>query len=316
MKKYNFIQKILHDLLLGNNFLKKTCFEFEKLFFSRKKFEIDDRQHLFITGLPRCGTTILLNFFFKTEQFGSLTYEDLPFLMAPNLYSKFRSKKMRIDTINRLHNDGIEMSLKSPEAFDEVFFSTFEDQEIIDELKNYIKLILINKKKKRYLSKNNLNFKRINLISQILPSSKFLIAIREPLQHCYSLLKQHNNFLTLQSKDSFMRRYMKYLSHNEFGMDHSSWFNSKDYKDFNEINYWLEQWLFFYENILKKFKQHKNCIIIKYENLEKLDYINKVIKQLDLKEIKENYFKIKKYQIDLKYDEKLLAKCNEIYELI
>ena len=58
---------------------------------------------------------------------------------------------------------------------------------------NYIQLILNSENKIRYLSKNNLNYKRIDLINSILPNSIFLIPIREPLQHSYSLLNQHLN---------------------------------------------------------------------------------------------------------------------------
>ena len=60
MQNYNFIQKLLHDIVLSNKFINKSLFEIEKLI-KLKKNNIDKNSHIFITGLPRSGTTILLN---------------------------------------------------------------------------------------------------------------------------------------------------------------------------------------------------------------------------------------------------------------
>ena len=50
-------------------------------------------------------------------------------------------------------------------------------------------------------SNTGINFKRIDLINSILPQSFFLIPIREPLQHAFSLLQQHLRFNQLQKND-------------------------------------------------------------------------------------------------------------------
>ena len=116
----------------------------------------------------------------------------MPFVLSPNISRIF---KRRINVLRkRFHKDGIMYNLESPEAFDEVFFSTFDDFNIRDEFSNYISLILLSENKTRYLSKNNLNYKRINIIQSILPNSLFIIPIREPIQQAYSLLNQHLHF--------------------------------------------------------------------------------------------------------------------------
>ena len=61
MQNYNFIQKLLHDLVLSNKLVNKSLFELEK-FLYLKNNNIDKNSHVFITSLPRSGTTILLNF--------------------------------------------------------------------------------------------------------------------------------------------------------------------------------------------------------------------------------------------------------------
>ena len=51
---------------------------------------------MFITGLPRSGITSLLNFLFSLDEYGSLTYNNMPFILSPNfskLFHKNISKK-------------------------------------------------------------------------------------------------------------------------------------------------------------------------------------------------------------------------------
>ena len=95
------------------------------------------------------------------------------------------------------------------------------------------------------MSKNNLNYKNNKSNKYDTSQIQIFNSIREPLQHVYSLLNQHTNFCKLQKKDSFVRRYMNYLGHNEFGTDHQSWYKPIKYSNFNELNYWLEQWYYF-----------------------------------------------------------------------
>mgnify|MGYP006001203521 CR=1 FL=1 len=64
MQNYNFIQKILHDLVLGKKFINKSLYEIEKIIYL-KNIDIKNESHIFISGLPRSGTTSLLNFIYS-----------------------------------------------------------------------------------------------------------------------------------------------------------------------------------------------------------------------------------------------------------
>ena len=316
MQNYNFVQKTLHDLLLSNNFIKKSLYEIEKIFFLKKqKNQIQNEKHIFITGLPRSGTTALLNFLYDTNQFSSFTYENMPFVMAPNFFSKIKTSS-NFQKRERFHQDGIFYDLKSPEAFDEIFFSTFSENEIKEELTNFVSLILLNKKHKRYLSKNNLNYKRIDIIQTIFPNSIFLIPFREPLQHAYSLFKQHAHFTKLQNQNEFIRRYMNYLGHNEFGKNHKSWNIPKSNNNYNDLNYWLEQWLLFYDKIFKRYRNYKNCYFVTFENLEKINYIQELLKLLDLHQKPNFQFKINIKEIRDTFDKDLYLNASNLYEQI
>ena len=61
MQNYSGIQKFLHDLVLSKKFINKSLFELEKIIYLKDK-DIKNQSHIFITGLPRSGTTSLLNF--------------------------------------------------------------------------------------------------------------------------------------------------------------------------------------------------------------------------------------------------------------
>ena len=314
MQNYSRIEKILHDIVLSNKFINKSLFEIEKIIFG-KNLDFKNKTHLFITSLPRSGTTSLLNFIYETGNYGSLTYKNMPFILSPNL-----SKLFHINSIKkkeRLHKDGINYDINSPEALDEIFFKN-EYEFVKLELVNYINLILFSEKKYTYLSKNNLNYKRIDLIKSLFPNTKFLIPIREPLHQAYSLYKQHIHFSKLQKEDDFIRRYMNYLGHNEFALNHKPWNKPEFFLDLNHANYWLEQWYLFYKNIYNKYHNHSNCVFIVYEELINNNYLEKIIEKIDLKlnaNSKFNFFKnsnVKK--LDIEFNEGLLTKAKDIYK--
>ena len=313
MQNYSNIQKFLHDFVLSKKNINKSLFELEKIIYLKNK-DIKNQSHVFITGLPRSGTTSLLNFLFSSNEYASLTYNNMPFILSPH-FSKLFHKKNNTKK-ERLHKDGINFDNNSPEALDEIFFDN--NKEFVKyEIVNYIQLILLSNNKIKYLSKNNLNYKRVDLIQSIFPNSIFLIPIREPLQHANSLLNQHLHFNQLQKEDDFIRRYMNYLGHNEFGLNHKPWNNPINHQDLNKIDYWLEQWCLFYQNILNKYQFYNNCHFIIYEELTNADYIKKLLDKINLNKIENidlNYFKnSNKKEIDKEYSIDIYKNASRVY---
>ena len=188
----------------------------------------------------------------------------------------------------------------------------------IDNVENYIKLILLKNDKNKYLSKNNLNYKRIDLIQSILPHSIFLIPIRKPLQQANSLLSQHLHFNQLHQENDFIRRYMNYLGHHEFGLNHKPWNNPIHFSDSNNINYWIEQWCLFYELIYQKFQYYKNCHFVIYEELHNPSYVQKILNKINLEKSKNidlQFFRnSNKKDINIEYDKNIFNKSQLIYK--
>ncbi len=341
---YSFLDKILFKIFLGNNIFQEVLFDVEKFFFYKKK----NTKTLIITGLPRSGTTILLNELYKTGKFSSLTFQDLPFILSPNIYFFLKKyfkiflliniwerflKKNEKKKYERIHNDGIFVSDEMPEAFDEVFWRVFQNKKYIkkdsllthnieeyemSEYEKYIDIVARKENKNFYLSKNNNNILRLNSYKN-LKNFFIIITFRDPLFHSYSLIKTHNIISNYQKENNFIINYMNYLVHHEFGLNLKTLkFDEEFITDYEntDINFWLSYWIYIYENILQNYKNFNNIQFLAYEKFN-LD-IAPILKKFDLNitwserfEFKNNNKteNLKKFN----FDEKLKIKAQKIY---
>ena len=250
--------------------MRETAFELEKLIFSENRSKESTNAHVFIVGLARSGTTALLNGLYDSKQFSSITYADMPFVLSPNLWGSISGSHEHAPAMERLHGDGINVTSDSPEAFEEVFWMTFDGSSNSQStyFKEYVSLINKKYDRSRYLSKNNQNIKRIELLSHIFPNAKILVVFRHPIEHCLSLYRQHKNFITIQNRDPFVLKYMNWIGHTEFGMTYKPlYFSGIKNADPNDFNHWLEQWIFTYNRLLADFAGHKNVVFVSYEKL-------------------------------------------------
>lgn len=196
---------------------------------------------VFITALPRAGTTLLLELCAGLDEFAAHTYRRMPFVLTPLLWERF-SRSFRVDTQprERAHGDGLVVTVDSPEALEEVLWLGFWAEhyegnwirpwepdeahpEFLEFFRSHIrKLILATRGDRRggpvrYVSKNNANIARIRWLAEAFPDARFVVPFREPLQHAASLRRQHRNFLELHRTDDFARRYMAAIGHFDFG---------------------------------------------------------------------------------------------------
>ena len=317
MNNYSLIQRFLHRTVLSSKFIREIMFDAEQSFFLNKDENFDDN-HVFVAGLARSGTTVLLNAIYQSNQFASLTYDDMPFILAPNFWSKISPKKNQYNIQERAHGDGVSISTKSPEAFEEVFWKTFDDNlKIRKELfVKFISLILKKNKKKRYLSKNNQNIRRIDLLCEIFPYSVVLIPFRNPHQQALSLFTQHSKFSKSQNEDPFMRDYMNWIGHSEFGLDYKKIHSSNlKYPNESDLNHWLEQWYLTYNSILELSEKHREIYLIGYESLCGNPKVWSNIKNLlNIHQDNEFFFKETKKIIDYTIDNNLSEKCYRLFE--
>jgi len=314
MNNYSWLQQKLHQIALSSQFMREVTFDVESSAILKKQ---STDNHIFVAGLARSGTTILLNALYKSDEFASLSYQDMPFLLAPNLWSKLSFSKKDMDFIERAHGDGIKVSSESPEAFEEVFWMTFNesDEDTQEKFKTYVQLINQKYHKERYLSKNNQNIRRLELISAIFPHSKIFIPYRNPIQHAYSLLSQHKRFIEDSKKDKFISNYMRWIGHTEFGRNYIPIHDQNlNFKNDLDINHWLEQWYLTYHNCLGSLKDKDNVYFICYEQLcTSKEYWLDILKISDIKETYDFEFKESQKDISLEIENGIGNKASSLY---
>jgi hypothetical protein len=313
MNNYNWWQKKLHHLVLDSQFIREVTFDVE----SFRHTAAQDDNHVFIVGLARSGTTTLLSALYKANEFSSLSYADMPFVLAPNLWSKINPQRASDKWTERAHKDGVRVSVTSPEAFEEVFWQTFSDAEndSAEKFKTYVSLVNDKYGKTRYLSKNNQNIRRLDRLANIFPDSKILILFRDPLQHAFSLLNQHQRFLENSREDKFIEKYMKWIGHTEFGPNYCPIYNKNlRFNDTGDINHWLEQWLLVYSGAFDIKADRNNRIFICYEQLcESQNYWFQLLAMLGVSRKYDFKFEESQKGILLEIDNELDVKTRKLY---
>ena len=64
MSNYSWLEQKLYKFALSSQFLREVTFDFESTNISSTS---ETENHIFITGIARAGTTILLNALFKSN---------------------------------------------------------------------------------------------------------------------------------------------------------------------------------------------------------------------------------------------------------
>ena len=281
MSDYSLLERTLHRLALGFPLLTELSFDLERHCI---KPVSEHRDAIYVTGLARAGTTALMRGIYASEQFASLTYDDMPFVLAPNLWeklSKLHGKRRILQ--ERAHGDGIRIDFDSPEALEEVFWRLHSDGDIINAhtlrihtidrqtvraLNDYQRLICHKYGRSRYLAKNNNHILRIASLAEQVKNTKFIILFRDPVSQARSLLQQHRRF---QNTDPFTRSYMNWLSHHEFGATHKPFHfvaHTKTQGSFDHLDDWLHCWIGVYRYLLGLLEQGvPNLIPVCYETL-------------------------------------------------
>lgn len=289
-------------------------FDFEKLLFF-KPADAPPDNHVFIAGLARSGSTVLLNALAESGDFSSLTYEDMPFVLAPNFWQRLSPARTHEAAAERAHGDGLAVSTDSPEAFEEVFWKTFGEAGSEDEFRTFVALITRRHGHQRYLSKNNQNVRRLRLIGKIFPRSAILVPFRQPAHHAHSLYTQHLKFQDLQRADTFVRDYMTWIGHSEFGADYRPIVGTDlRFPDPNDPNHWLEQWLRTYESLRGLITGHSQMVPVCYEAIcTEPDAWPALQARLGLAVRNGTPFVLKNRPVAGAFDAALLQECDALY---
>ncbi len=275
---YSTLDKLIHGLAFHKVALQRRLSEIEDTLYKKDLESIDPSKPIFITSLPRAGTTILLEALYKSGLFATHTYRNMPFVLCPILWQKIsRNFRKNSDMHERAHGDGIFIGFDSPEAFEEMIWKYFwkgkfppenihlitgqeHNADFEDFFMQHMKKIIFSETAKgcakRYISKNNANISRIAYLSNLLPESVIFIPVRSPISHALSLHRQHLNFTELHAKNRFVKTYMENIGHLEFGDLHRPLMfpGSESLKAFDPLTptYWLKYWLIAFTHLAQQ----------------------------------------------------------------
>ena len=124
--RYSLLDRSLHRLSFGTRSVQVGLADIEEQVFRKQLQHVAIQQPVFITGLPRAGTTLLLELCVDSGEFATHTYRDMPFLLNPMLWRQFSAIFSHADVPReRAHGDGMLVSVDSAEAFEEIVWHTF-----------------------------------------------------------------------------------------------------------------------------------------------------------------------------------------------
>lgn len=308
--RYSRIERAIHYLAFSAPFVQKALGELESDVLMRGRETPAAGREVFITGLPRAGTTLLLELLYRTGEFCSFTYRHMPFVLAPLLSGRASLAGARAGrAIERAHGDGMRVSLDSPEAFEEVLWLTYLRDRIVAErtlepltsamvstefenaFRATIQKLLAERDRGtgvRYLSKNNANVSRLGVLSRLFPDGSILVAFREPLAHIASLMRQHARFSAAHASDAFARRYMAWIGHFEFGqnfrpINFAGWLDGRAIDPEPTADFWLRYWTVAYRHALEH--RTDNVVFVDFDRLigERAPYLAAIGRALGLR---------------------------------
>ena len=268
------VRQALHDLAFAAPGRQRRLAALETRLYRRRIDPSRAERPIFVTSLPRAGTTILLQMLARCPELVSATYRQMPFTFAPLLWGGFSSAfRTSPEMAERTHGDGIDIGVDSPEAFEEMVWLAFwpdhyrrdhirpwredvRDAEFETFFRTHIaKVVATEPAGRRYLSKNNANIARLGLLEAMHPDARIVVPLRDPVAQVASLMRQHRRFLALHAREPFARRYMEGLGHFEFGaalrpiaFDGSA----PDPAGADDVDFWLRYWIRAYDHILSK----------------------------------------------------------------
>jgi hypothetical protein len=300
---YNVVDRALHYLAFSAPFVHKALCDLENDLFKRELEGVRSEHEVFITGLPRAGTTLLLELLYGTGEFETFTYRHMPFVLAPMIWDGIARTHRKPGTqVERAHADGMSVSFDSPEAFEEIVWLAHLKKALVHEhtltplmpdmitedcaaaIRDTVRKLLALSARRdeaarceesaphgkalrrgryarpgtaaRYLSKNNANLSRIEVLTELFPTSTLLIAFREPAAHVSSLLTQHRRFSREHAHDTFSKRYMEWIGHYEFGanlkpINFEGWLDGNAVPSAPDAGFWMRYWTAAYRYALE-----------------------------------------------------------------
>lgn len=271
---------------------------------------------LFVTGLARSGTTVLLGLLSQAQGVATHRYRDFPFLWFPVTWNWYQDRMAQEGAaIERPHRDRIHITKESAEAFEEPIWQHFfpwvhdprrghildaatEAPDFEDFFRDHIRKLLMIRAGDRYVSKGNYNVARLQYLARLFPDAAFVVPIREPLAHVHSLVKQHRLFSGYAADDRRVPNYLRAAGHYEFGPQRQpidlardgarraleAWAAGDDYRGYAAL--WAEVYAHVGDLAASDGALAKRLLVVRYEDFcaDPADILRRILAQSGLTE--------------------------------
>lgn len=212
--------------------------DIESAWLASKTEQVDVTQPIYIAGLARSGSTMLLELLSQHPHLATHQYADFPFIATPYLWvslrERFGKSSLPETPRERAHQDGVCVTPHSPESMEEPIWQGWFPhlhrgdriellgnqvvQEVFEKFyQQHLKKILLLRGGQRYLAKNNYLLSRLGYVLRVFPEAKIIVPIRHPVTHVESLVQQHRLFSRYAESDARIPAYMEAAGHYEFG---------------------------------------------------------------------------------------------------
>jgi hypothetical protein len=209
--------------------------QWENWLFAKELRLLEIKRPVFICGLARAGSTVLLELLAKLPGVATHRYRDFPFLQIPILWNRYLDAFTKpAEPMERPHQDRIVITRDSPEAMEEPMWSAwFPDIHSCTQVHTlagqgnfplferyyteHIRKLLFVRHGTRYVAKNNYQVPRIEYLARLFPDAEFIIPIRHPCAHVDSLVRQHAKFCGYAQVDPRVPKFLQSAGHYEFG---------------------------------------------------------------------------------------------------
>jgi hypothetical protein len=267
---------------------------------------------IFVSGVARCGSTILTEVINQHPQVACHHYSDFPMTWIPYWWNSLRGQLPlpKQKPRERAHRDRLMITADSPEAIEEVLWMHFftavhkpdhshamdgqESHPLFEKYyREHIRKLLAVRHRQRYLAKNNYHVTRLEYLLKLFPDARFIIPIRSPVQQVASLIKQHRLFSQQNAEDSRVSRQLQLSGHYEFGPLRCPIIVGDDRRahysqDLDDIAWYASQWADVYGYLHERMNANQTlaeaCLVVRYEDTcsDAIKSLETVFKHLDL----------------------------------
>jgi len=209
----------------------------ESLMLARRLSTQQVDRPVYICGLPRAGTTITLQMLSEHPDVVTHKYADFLMPYMPYVWNKV-FPRIPVDAMKqpvpRIHRDRIQVTRDSAEMGEEILWEHFFPQ-VHDESKYSVldastsnpaferfyrehlcKLAMV-RGRSRYVSKAIMCVVRMQYLRRLFPGARFLLYIRNPIDHIASLIKQDRIWAEIEREDPRQIEIIELTGHHEFG---------------------------------------------------------------------------------------------------